>query len=130
MVYNTSANHTETLVLYSSKSNVWKIADFGITTEGTSGRALTTVASRGTASYRAPELLDASKSTYTRQVDIWALGCIFYDLTFTKQRHSPNKANVNPKPLLKFAYVRFRHLLKSPFNDESPVHTQRCSSSL
>src|SRR5271155_2926404 len=88
MVYNTSANHTEKLVLYSSKSNVWKIADFGITTEGTSGRALTTVASRGTASYRAPELLDASKSTYTRQVDIWALGCIIFELAFNKKAFS------------------------------------------
>ena len=39
----------------------------------------TTVNSRGTASYRAPELL-APKAAYTNKVDIWALGCITYEL--------------------------------------------------
>lgn len=35
--------------------------------------------SQGTSSYRAPELLD-DEPTFTNKVDIWALGCILYEL--------------------------------------------------
>lgn len=47
---------------------------------GTALTARTTVDSRGTASYRAPELV-SDTPTYTAKVDIWALGCILYELT-------------------------------------------------
>ena len=39
----------------------------------------------GTASYRAPELITGEKLTYTRQVDIWAIGCIFFELAFNRK---------------------------------------------
>ena len=64
---------------------MWKIADFGLTSAGTSKRAQTTIYSRGTCSYRAPELIADEKSTYTNKVDIWALGCILYELAFGKK---------------------------------------------
>lgn len=79
---------SEAIVLYSSRNEVWKIADFGISAEGTSRKALTTVSARGTASYRAPELVKGEKLTYTRQVDIWAMGCIFFELTFHRKAFS------------------------------------------
>lgn len=66
-------------VLYSSSTNLWKIADFGCTVEGTSSRPRSTSLARGTASYRAPELLTET-AMYTNKLDIWAVGCILYEL--------------------------------------------------
>jgi serine/threonine protein kinase len=56
------------------------LADFGLTAEGTSKHAITTKYSMGTPGYRAPELL-SDKPKFTNKVDIWALGCILYELT-------------------------------------------------
>ena len=66
------------LVLFSCEQNAWKIADFGITTEGTSELLLKTGYARGTACYRAPELL--SERAFNNKADIWAMGCILYEL--------------------------------------------------
>jgi serine/threonine protein kinase len=41
--------------------------------------------SRGTPSYRAPELLREDTATFSNQVDIWALGCILYELAIGKK---------------------------------------------
>jgi serine/threonine protein kinase len=35
---------------------------------------------RGTAGYRAPELLGDAKATFTTKADIWAIGCVLYRL--------------------------------------------------
>jgi serine/threonine protein kinase len=67
------------VVLYSRDSDSWKIADFGFTVEGSSKRATTSILGRGTTSYRAPELIQ-DNPIYTQKVDIWALGCIFYEV--------------------------------------------------
>src|SRR5277367_553473 len=64
---------------------VWKIADFGITQEGTSRTPLITTSSRGTASYRAPELLTTSP-VYTNKVDVWAFGCIVFEMITGQKR--------------------------------------------
>jgi serine/threonine protein kinase len=45
------------VVLYSGTVDTWKIADFGLTAEGTSKQARTTRYSMGTPCYRAPELM-------------------------------------------------------------------------
>jgi tetratricopeptide (TPR) repeat protein len=66
-------------VLYSAVSNLWKIGDFGLTAPGTSRKALTTRRASGTACYRAPELLQ-ERSEYNNKSDIFAIGCILYEL--------------------------------------------------
>ena len=64
--------------MYSSQGDSWKIADFGLTAEGTSKRAVDTRFARGTSGYRAPELI--KNRHYTNKVDIWALGCVVCEL--------------------------------------------------
>src|SRR5271169_2961576 len=77
-------------VLYSSKSHQWKIVDFGIMSSATSNHAITTHASRGTGGYRAPELLPegAAPGRFTSKVDVWALGCIIFELLTGEQAFS------------------------------------------
>jgi len=79
------------VVFYSLISRKWKVGDFGLTAEGFSDIQKTTLYGRGTQGYRAPELLQRldfeaeGKSFYSRKSDIWALGCVFYEVTFSKQ---------------------------------------------
>ena len=79
-----------TIVLYSQQDYRWKIADFGLSAEGTSQRAQTTQHARGTPSYRAPETIKDEK--YTNKVDIWAMGCILYELAFRKKAFNGDMA--------------------------------------
>jgi len=53
---------------------------FGLTTEGTSTAAVTTHYGRGTNSYRAPDMI--RQRHYNNKVDIWVIGCIFFELLF------------------------------------------------
>ena len=69
-------------MLYSVASGQWKLMDFGISAPlKTNG--LTTEFSRGTSGYRAPELLN-DNPRFTKQVDLWALGCIMYEMSYGK----------------------------------------------
>lgn len=72
-------------VLLSRKSQMWKIADFGLTSEGTSHHEHTTASSRGTVGYRAPELIREDRAVYNNKVDIWSLGCILYELVWRRK---------------------------------------------
>lgn len=72
------------IVLYSRKDKKWKISDFGLSVPG-SDREQTSLNARGTPSYRAPELLRGTKPTFTNKADIWAMGCIFYELVFQEK---------------------------------------------
>ena len=67
-------------VLYSHKDRSWKVADFGLTCEGTSTAHIFTDFSHGTPGYRAPELLKDDGASFTNKVDIWAMGCILFEL--------------------------------------------------
>ena len=69
------------IVLYAAQDRLWKIADFGLTMRGTRTSNLRqTEGGRGKTGYRAPELLRDEGSSFNKQVDIWALGCILYEL--------------------------------------------------
>jgi len=60
---------------------MWKLADFGLTVEGSSGTNRHTEYASGTQGYRAPELLISNtEPTYTKKVDIWSMGCILFEL--------------------------------------------------
>ena len=56
------------------------MADFGLTSEGTSQSLHHTEFARGTPGYRAPELLQEDEWAYNNKIDIWALGCILHEL--------------------------------------------------
>lgn len=68
-------------MLYSIRDKGWKVADFGLTVEGASNRALSTHDSKGTPGYRAPELIrNDDRKRFTNKCDIWAIGVILYEL--------------------------------------------------
>lgn len=56
---------------------------------GTSKGDIPTEMSRGTTSYRAPELKKGQYSTYNQKTDVWALGCILSEI-ITSKRFSEN----------------------------------------
>lgn len=82
--------HTDYPVLYSLQENRWKLTDFGLACEATSKRALSTANGFGTTCYRAPELLMGEEETlkFTNKVDIWALGCVLYEIVTSQSAFS------------------------------------------
>jgi serine/threonine protein kinase len=76
---------TYNAVLYSRKDSVWKLADFGFTSEATSRSLVSSKDGRGTPSYRAPELLAYDAPSFNKKVDIWSMGCIMYELALRKR---------------------------------------------
>lgn len=112
-------------VLLSLKDNAWKLTDFGLTFEGTSRIKYTTKYSQGSDGYRAPEMLGASDSgTFvTKGSDIWALGCIFYELACRKKAFCSdidtaqyflqpyNSKCLDPLPMDKRTAVSIRELI-------------------
>jgi NIMA (never in mitosis gene a)-related kinase len=72
------------------EQDAWKLADFGAIAETNFKRKFATVDSRGTPCYRAPELLTAT--VYDAKSDIWAVGCIFYELTAKAKAFSNDRS--------------------------------------
>ena len=73
------------IVLYSCKDGLWKLANFGLTIEGSSRTNLLTQYARRTQGYRALEFLESNNEpTYTNKVDIWSMNCILYELAIGK----------------------------------------------
>jgi serine/threonine protein kinase len=62
------------------KDGYWKLADFGLASEATSHRLVTTSAQSGKNSYRAPEILVSEKGVFNNKADIWAFGCIVFEI--------------------------------------------------
>jgi serine/threonine protein kinase len=67
-------------VLFSELSQCWKLADFGIASDATSRTLHSTVLKRGTASYRAPEILSVASGQFNTKSDIFAFGCIIFEI--------------------------------------------------
>ena len=68
-------------MLYSRKDGIWKLADFGLSSQVSSKSIGVTTSIPGTSGYFAPEFLvhPGSMTSYNNKVDIWALGCILYE---------------------------------------------------
>ena len=60
------------------------MADFGFSSDAHSQSFQISASAKGTSGYRAPELLEDS-GYYNAKVDIWALGCILYELATNKK---------------------------------------------
>jgi serine/threonine protein kinase len=66
-----------TTVLFRERDRKWIIADFA---EATSNSAVVTISARGTfGGYHSPELV-LNPATFSNKTDIWALGCIVFEL--------------------------------------------------
>src|SRR5436190_13307162 len=94
-----------------------------------SKRAITTHYSRGTQGYRAPELL-SDDPKFTKKVDIWALGCILYelvtgrkafdtDLVVSRRLESQSKLNIPASFLPKAFASHFDECLHEMLEDDS-----------
>src|SRR5262249_16999606 len=68
------------MILVLFKNGYWKIADFGLTSEATSNRLVSTSVARGKPCYRAPEMLCESSPGFNNKMDIWSFRCIAYEL--------------------------------------------------
>jgi len=88
---------------------IWKVADFGITTAGTSKSLIATDNKRGTVHYLAPEIILAQPGvpSYTNKVDIWSLGAILYELWTGKRAF--------PMVFTKFLNVLIYHVVSLEF---------------
>ena len=73
-------------MLFSKRDDCWKLTDFGSATLATSKHLVTTSLSRGTESYRAPEVLTNKK--YNNRADIFALGCIIFEIITSEKLFS------------------------------------------
>jgi serine/threonine protein kinase len=73
-------------VLYSATDEKWKITDFGFASAAASSLLLSSSSSRGKPSYRAPELLQPGRGKYGKPSDIWALGCILFEMITGRKR--------------------------------------------
>jgi serine/threonine protein kinase len=104
------------IVLYSCQEDIWKITDFGNTSIGDSMKNFTTSQSRGTPGYRAPELL-RDESVYTNKVDIWALGCILYELACGRKAFSGDWTTL--------AYALDPNRRSLPFSTAFPTSVQK-----
>ena len=102
------------------------MADFGLTVEGTSTQPRKTEFSRGTSSYRAPELVNPDgERTFTNKVDIWAIGCILYEV-ICRKRAFQDDYNVS---LYSVEYRYFKSELKIPIDPADPLvdlNTKEC----
>ena len=68
------------MILVLFMNGYWKIADFGLTSEATSNRLVSTSAARGKPCYRAPEMLRETSPGFNNKMDMWSFGCIAYEL--------------------------------------------------
>jgi serine/threonine protein kinase len=82
------------LVLRSQITGIWKISDFGLASESKSTHGKTTQG-RGTHGYRAPELLLDQK--YSSKSDMWALGCILFEMFMRKKAFEEDWQTVRAK---------------------------------
>jgi serine/threonine protein kinase len=82
------------LVLFCSYTRLWKITDFGLTSEGTNFKIYSTPGASGTEGYRGPELVQED-SCFSKQSDIFALGCILYELATGKKAFSNDTSVFN-----------------------------------
>ena len=77
LVESTNLLQPENILLASkAPETLIKVTDFGVSKILRPGTDLYTEV--GTASYQAPEILDKTSPTYTKQVDIWSMGILLY----------------------------------------------------
>src|SRR5436190_9594614 len=67
------------LALFSVKANLWKIAEYAYDRTSERSHEGQTTRTKANRYYMAPEQI-MNHSVFTFKVDIWALGCILYEL--------------------------------------------------
>ena len=78
------------------KNNIVKLCDFGWSQKLNKGPRQTFC---GTLEYMAPEMLD--RKDYGKEVDIWSLGILLYEMLHGKSPFNPNKGAIKEKEIRK-----------------------------
>jgi serine/threonine protein kinase len=109
-------------VLYSRNDSVWKVADFGLSTELESRSSLVSTDRRGTDAYLPPEFFEGyGEFKYNKKLDIWQMGCILYEFAVGRQAFRSSWETQN------FKEGRFQ--LKTPLEND-PFFGEQCKIDL
>jgi eukaryotic-like serine/threonine-protein kinase len=101
------------MILVLFMNGYWKIADFGLTSEATSNRLVSTSAARGKPCYRAPEMLRETSPGFNNKMDMWSFGCIAYELLTGRKAFSSDYEV--------FSYSISKKNPKTYFKDIDPI---------
>ena len=81
-VHFPSILHIQTCLLVLFKDGYWNLADFGLATEATSHRLITTLDQSGKNAYRASTILGGDKGVFSNnKSDISSFGCIAFEIS-------------------------------------------------
>ena len=94
-----------------------KVADFGLATSFDPGRAAMFQRVVGTSEYMAPELV--AGSAYDETVDLWAVGCLIYELLSGKPPFFSEKNPRKTKQLILSAPLEFPPVVFGNISDEA-----------
>ena len=56
----------------------------------------------------APEMLNINASKYTKSVDVWALGCMFYEIMYKKRLFDGVNPSIIRSNILNFNVNKFK----------------------
>jgi serine/threonine protein kinase len=118
------------IVLYSRKDSVWKVADFGYTTQLRQSRSsVLTTDGRGTEGYYPPEFLEeTAELRYSTKLDIWQLGCIVFEFALGRRAFSSNLATLKYKEGLSKLEVRLDN--EDSFGEDCKKNISSCIFSM
>jgi ankyrin repeat protein len=98
------------MILVLFMNGYWKVADFGLTSEATSNRLVSTSASRGKPCYRAPEMLRETSPGFNNKMDMWSFGCIAHELLTGRKAFSSDYEVITYSISKKKPKTYFKHI--------------------
>ena len=104
--------------------NLVKLGDFGIAKvmEGSMSAASTVI---GTPYYMSPEV--CQNQPYSYKSDVWALGCILYEMCALQQARSTRHAHAAHTPRTRHAHARTRCAHAAHARTHARTHASRCA---
>ena len=113
-------------IVFDSENDIMKIIDFGISECYQSFKNITDTSFANTINYRPPEGLLFENEKYGQEIDIWAVGCIFYFMiTASNFVEYPDLSNIGYRDINKQFAVGIFNKLGTPTDKEWPGITDK-----